>query len=69
LPVDGLPEEDNAVDETSDELEVLGRTEDLDAGDSETVSATLDPGSYVLICNVVGHYGLGMQLGFEVTAP
>ncbi|HXF36121.1 MAG TPA: hypothetical protein VNO17_02945 [Actinomycetota bacterium] len=37
-----------------------------DAGVQST-SAKLDPGPYVLICNVPGHYQGGMYLGFQVT--
>ena len=40
---------------------------DLDAGAGETVSATLKPGSYELICHVAGHYQAGQKLAFEVT--
>jgi len=30
------------------------------------VTATLEPGQYVLICNVAGHYGLGMRTALKV---
>jgi nitrite reductase (NO-forming) len=40
---------------------------DLAAGAGETVSASLKPGSYELICHVAGHYQAGQKLAFEVT--
>jgi uncharacterized cupredoxin-like copper-binding protein len=42
---------------------------DLNAGDSATVDADLQPGPYVLICNVAGHYDLGMHAAFTVGPP
>jgi len=41
---------------------------DLGAGASETISATLKPGSYELVCHVAGHYQAGQKLPFRVTA-
>ena len=36
-------------------------------GGSATTKATFDkPGKYVLICNVAGHYGLGMRVALRV---
>jgi uncharacterized cupredoxin-like copper-binding protein len=31
-----------------------------------TLSADLAPGNYVIICNVAGHYQLGMRAAFKV---
>jgi len=33
------------------------------------VTLDLAPGKYVLICNVAGHYQLGMHISFTVDAP
>lgn len=44
----------------------VGETDEMDAGTSKTFSLILGPGHYVLICNEVGHYALGMHATFTV---
>lgn len=65
---DALPTDDsgNEVDEDAAGLTVVDEVEDLAPGASEDLTATLDAGSYVLICNVAGHYQLGMHTAFTV---
>jgi uncharacterized cupredoxin-like copper-binding protein len=36
-------------------------------GKTRTLTLTLKPGKYVLICNVPGHYLAGQRTGFRVT--
>jgi uncharacterized cupredoxin-like copper-binding protein len=36
------------------------------SGASRKLVAELSPGKYVIICNVAGHYQLGMRVGLEV---
>jgi uncharacterized cupredoxin-like copper-binding protein len=36
------------------------------AGASRKLVADLGPGKYVIICNVAGHYQLGMRVALEV---
>src|SRR5262249_22130528 len=38
-----------------------GEVEDVAPGTSKSVTLTLKPGKYLLICNIVGHYQLGMS--------
>jgi len=45
---------------------LVARTKELRAGGTAAVTATLEPGQYVLICNVAGHYGLGMRSALKV---
>ena len=52
------------VDDTK--YTVVGRTAQVAAGSSEKVAVTLAAGKYVLICNVAGHYDLGMRTAFAV---
>ena len=62
LPVDGASakaKEDGKV----------GEIASIPAGKSAAVTIDLTPGKYVFICNVPGHYGLGMHTGFTVEAP
>ena len=50
----------------ADEPGLVARTKELRAGGTAAVTATLEPGQYVLICNVAGHYGLGMRTALKV---
>ncbi len=52
------------VDETK--YKPLGRTKQLDGAKSEDLSVDLTAGKYVLLCNVAGHYDLGMHTAFTV---
>jgi len=63
-----------AVDET--QVEVVGEIEEFAPGGTESASFDLEPGNYILICNLVEemedgqihrHYQLGMRTAFEVT--
>lgn len=38
----------------------LGEVEEINAGTSGSVTLTLTPGTYVLFCNLPGHYAAGM---------
>jgi uncharacterized cupredoxin-like copper-binding protein len=50
-----------------DETSLLGKGEELAAGESGLVTADLKPGSYELVCFLPGHYAAGQKLPFEVT--
>jgi hypothetical protein len=73
-----LPTRDNgSVDEDADGVDVIGETAEMEGGDDDSRVFTLDPGSYVLLCNLVHegdhdepevHYQMGMFSAFEVTA-
>ncbi len=66
LAADALPQSGDTVDVSG--LDVLGDTDAIDSGASEALTVDLAAGNYVLICNVPGHYGLGMRTAFTVTA-
>lgn len=69
LPTD----EHGAVDEEGEGLEVIDEVEDVAVGATEQLTVELDPGSYVLVCNIYSededeaHYQMGMRSPFEVT--
>ena len=46
---------------------VIVATKDLKTGESETISATLAPGSYILFCSLPGHESLGTKGTLEVS--
>ena len=71
LEPDSLPTAaDGSVDEAGEGLELIDEIEDVPVGESQDVTATLDAGSYVLVCNIVEsdavHYTNGMRTGFTV---
>jgi uncharacterized cupredoxin-like copper-binding protein len=55
-----LPVEDGKVNEET-AGESPGEADDIDAGQEKTATMRLEPGKYVFICNVVGHYLSGMR--------
>lgn len=44
-----------------------GEVEDIKPGAEKVLEVTLAPGSYLLICNLPGHYAAGMAAPFTVT--
>jgi hypothetical protein len=53
-----------AVDERAEGLTVIGEVEDIAPGGGATLEVDLEPGSYLAICNVRGHFAQGMVTGF-----
>ncbi|MCA9913559.1 MAG: cupredoxin domain-containing protein, partial [Anaerolineae bacterium] len=49
-----------------DQLNIVGKAEDIAAGGTATINLTLEPGHYVLACNLPGHYSQGMHVDFTV---
>ncbi len=67
LAHDKLPLDGDTVDESASEVEVVGEKLDIGPGSETTLAfESLAAGSYVLICNVPAHYGLGMHAAFTV---
>ncbi len=50
-----------------DQVKVMGDTGDLRPNQSHSLDVTLTPGTYLLICNVPGHYAAGMVTPLTVT--
>ena len=65
LAADALPVEGQEV--TEDALDAIGEAEDIQSGATSNLSLNLDPGSYVAICNIAEHYGLGMRVSLTVS--
>jgi uncharacterized cupredoxin-like copper-binding protein len=66
-PATALPYDYNEAKVNEDQLKVLGDTSKLQPNKSGSVEVTLAPGSYLLICNVPGHYAAGMATTLRVT--
>lgn len=65
LATDGLPVVDGEVDLSG--IDVVDGVEAIAPGQSEELAVELTAGSYVLICDVPGHYGSGMHAAFSVS--
>jgi hypothetical protein len=77
IPAGELPtRDDGSFDEDAEGVEVVGEIEEFDVGLTQSMTLDLEPGSYVLLCNLVeeeegeieAHYALGMWVPFEVSA-
>lgn len=71
IAVDGpdaaLPYDYSKQQVIEDQVKMLGETDELQPNASKTLTLDLPAGNYLLICNVPGHYGSGMQTSFTVT--
>jgi uncharacterized cupredoxin-like copper-binding protein len=73
LAPDALPTDENgAVEEEGEGMEVIDEIEDIPVGETQTLTVDLDAGNYVLICNIFdeeeqeAHYSMGMRTAFTV---
>jgi uncharacterized cupredoxin-like copper-binding protein len=66
LAPDNLPVQNGQVVETASSLQKIDEQQEYPSGGTRTLAVSLDPGNYVLICNIVGHYQQGMHVGFTV---
>lgn len=66
-PTTALPYDYTALKIPEEQVKVLGEASDLQPNITKTVDLTLTPGSYLLICNVPGHYASGMVAAITVT--
>ena len=62
---DALPTKNGTVDEEN--LTVVDEQEDIAPSTTATLTTNLDAGSYVIICNIPGHYEAGMHTAFTVS--
>lgn len=63
IPLDG-----DHFAEPTDGLEVIDEIGEFAKGTTETLTLTLDPGTYQLVCNLPDHYSAGMYMSFTVVA-
>ena len=66
LAADSLPTNDQAMVDEDSVGEILYASEDLQNGAEGTGEIALSPGSYVLFCNIPGHYQLRMYKTINV---
>ena len=65
LAPDALPT-DSKGEVIEDEVDAVDEVEDVAPGTSASLSVNLEAGTYVLICNLPGHYAAGMSTAFTV---
>lgn len=63
-----LPYDVDAMQVIEAQAGILGEVPELEPGDFGTLHLLLPAGQYVLICNLPGHYMMGMWTLFSVTA-
>ncbi len=77
IPGAELPtKDDGSFDEGAGGVDVKHDIDEIEGGDETSRSYALDPGNYVLLCNIVedidgtetSHYAQGMWVEFTVTA-
>ena len=67
LAPDALPlNKDGDVDEEGKGVKHIDEVEDIAAGSTESLNVSLTTGNYVVICNLPGHYKLGMHAPLTV---
>jgi uncharacterized cupredoxin-like copper-binding protein len=64
LPFDKLPVDSGAAKANEDGL--IKQVKTIGVGKVAVISADLAVGNYVIICNVAGHYQLGMRVALAV---
>ena len=57
---------DTKVDEEGQGVQHVDEIGDIPVGATKTLSVKLQPGHYVVICNLVGHYAQGMHVPLTV---
>ena len=59
--------EANRIDEDAKGVTNVGETGDMEPGAVMMMTLDLAPGHYAVVCNLVGHYAMGMHQDFFVT--
>ena len=62
---DQLPIENGVAN--TDGLELIDEVEDIAPSTTAELSVDLEPGNYVIVCNLPGHYEAGLHSGFTVS--
>ncbi len=62
-----LPYDYNTGQIPEKQVKMLGETDEMEPNAEKTITLDLKPGTYLLICNVPGHYAAGMWTPLTVT--
>ncbi len=67
FPIVSFEGEKDRIDEAAKGVKNVGETGDMLAGSTKTLIINLKPGHYAVVCNLPGHYRMGMHADFTVT--
>ncbi len=62
-----IPVENHEANEEAPGMTPMGEVEDVQPGASTELKLTLEPGSYMLLCNIAKHFERGMVTEFQVS--
>ncbi|ELV8684308.1 hypothetical protein QNE28_004307 [Vibrio fluvialis] len=63
---ENLPYQANEARVIEDKVQDFGEVSELEPGQSGSLTVNLKPGKYLLLCNIPGHYEMGMFTPFIV---
>jgi uncharacterized cupredoxin-like copper-binding protein len=66
FPIVSFEGEPNRIDEDARGVTNVGETGDMEPGTTMSLSLDLAPGHYAVVCNLTGHYAMGMHQDFNV---
>ena len=66
VAADALPVEGGKADVEAEGGEEVDEVEDIASGADTSLTVDLDPGKYLFVCNLPGHYEQGMVTAFTV---
>jgi uncharacterized cupredoxin-like copper-binding protein len=66
FPIVSFEGEANRIDEDAKGVTNVGETGDMEPGATMSLSLDLAPGHYAVVCNLPGHYAMGMRQDFNV---
>ncbi len=66
-PSTPMPYDDATMKVDEDAAGHLGEVAELDPGASGSLTLEMKPGTYILYCNIPGHFAMGMWVLFTVT--
>jgi len=69
FPIVSFEGEANRIDEDAKGVTNVGETGDMAPGEQKMLTINMAPGHYAVVCNLVGHYAMGMHQDFWVTSP
>ncbi len=67
FPIVSFEGEANRIDEAAAGVTNVGETGDMEPGTSKSLTIDMASGHYAVVCNLPGHYGMGMHQDFYVT--
>ncbi len=62
-----IPVENHEANEEAPGMTPIGEVEDVQPGASTDLKLTLEPGRYLLLCNIAKHFERGMVTEFQVS--